>query len=96
MESITVGIDLAKQVFSVCVMDDRGRVNQRLELKRETLRTWLMQLPAGTVVAMEACSGAHYWGRYCQQHGLADTGKHELILSIIRIFLRFNKQLYAQ
>ena len=71
MESITVGIDLAKQVFSVCVMDDRGRVNQRLELKRETLRTWLMQLPAGTVVAMEACSGAHYWGRYCQQHGLA-------------------------
>lgn len=70
MESITVGIDLAKQVFSVCVMDSRGRVTQRHELKREALRTWLMQLPAGSVVAMEACSGAHYWGRYCEQQGL--------------------------
>ena len=70
MESITVGIDLAKQVFSVCVMDGRGRVTQRHELKREALRAWLMQLPAGTVVAMEACSGAHYWGRYCEQQGL--------------------------
>lgn len=70
MESITVGIDLAKQVFSVCVMDGRGRVIQRHELKREALRGWLLQLPAGTVVAMEACSGAHYWGRYCKQQGL--------------------------
>jgi len=31
MESITVGIDLAKQVFSVCVMDGRGRVIQRVK-----------------------------------------------------------------
>ena len=71
MESITVGIDLAKQVFPVCVMDGRGRVTQQHELKREALRAWLMQLPAGTVVAMEACSGAHDWGRYCEQQGLS-------------------------
>lgn len=61
MESITVGIDLAKQVFSASVMDIRGRVTQRHELKREALRTWLMQLPTGMVVAMEVCSGALYW-----------------------------------
>ena len=41
MESITVGIDLAKQVFSVCLMDERGRVTQRRELKREALHEWL-------------------------------------------------------
>ena len=41
METITDGIDLAKQVFSVCVMDGRGRVAQRHELKREALRGWL-------------------------------------------------------
>lgn len=70
MESTTVGVDLAKQVFSVCVMDGRGRVTQRHELKREALRAWLRQLPVGTVVAMEACSGAHYWGRFCVQQGL--------------------------
>jgi len=37
MESITVGIDLAKQVFSVCVMDSRGRVTVCNE-KRELIR----------------------------------------------------------
>src|SRR5690606_19483464 len=26
--------------------------------------------PAGTTVAMEACSGAHHWGRRCQDYGL--------------------------
>ena len=31
---------------------------------------WLAQLPAGTVVAMEACSGAHHWTRRCQDYGL--------------------------
>jgi len=70
MESTTVGIDLAKLVFSVCVMDERGRITARRELKREALPEWLMQLPAGTVVAMEACSSAHYWGRLCSSHGL--------------------------
>lgn len=70
MESITVGIDLAKHVFSVCVMDSRGRVVQRHEMKREALREWLRQLPSGTVVAMEACSGAHEWGRYSEEQGL--------------------------
>jgi len=31
---------------------------------------WLAQLPAGTIVAMEACSGAHYWARCCRELGL--------------------------
>ncbi len=31
---------------------------------------YLVQLPAETVVAMEACSGAHYWGRRCMELGL--------------------------
>lgn len=34
MESITVGIDLAKQVFPAGMMNGRGRVMQRCELKR--------------------------------------------------------------
>ena len=70
MESTTVGIDLAKNVFSVCVMNDKGQVIQHRELKRGALSEWLMQLPAGTVVAMEACSSAHYWGRLCLRRDL--------------------------
>jgi len=70
MRTITVGIDLAKQVFSTCTMDDRGRVLDRHDCRRSALPAWLAQLPAGTVVAMEACSGAHHWARRCETYGL--------------------------
>jgi transposase len=66
----TVGVDLAKQVFSICELDSNGRVLGRLDLRRSGFAAWLAQLPAGTVVAMEACSGAHHWARRCQAHGL--------------------------
>lgn len=71
MGTITMGVDLAKQVFSVAELDGSGRVRQRRDLKREAFAAWLAQLPPGTVVAMEACSGAHHWARRCLEHGLA-------------------------
>jgi transposase len=70
MNTITVGVDLAQHVFAVCVMNVLGQVKERVELRREAFARWLQQLPAGTVVAMEACSSAHYWGRFCMEHGL--------------------------
>jgi len=70
MNTITVGVDLAKSVFSVCEVDAAGHVLRRRELKRDAFAVWLAQLPAGTVVAMEACSGAHYWARRCLEYGL--------------------------
>lgn len=70
MATITIGIDLAKLVFSACELDAAGHVRQRRDLRRDALGSWLAQLPAGTVVAMEACSGAHHWARYCLSLGL--------------------------
>src|SRR5690606_34273709 len=70
MATITMGVDLAKQLFSVVELDAGGRVRQRRDLKREAFAAWLVQLPPGTVVAMEACSGAHHWARRCVEHGL--------------------------
>jgi transposase len=70
MRTITIGVDLAKQVFSVCSVDVAGRVQDRRELRREAFRQWLPSVPAGTIVAMEACSGAHHWARRCQDSGL--------------------------
>ncbi|MEO6798994.1 MAG: IS110 family transposase, partial [Rhodanobacter sp.] len=70
MNTITIGVDLAKSVFSVCEMDASGHVLRRLDLKRDSFAVWLAQRPAGTVVAMEACSGSHYWARRCQEYGL--------------------------
>ncbi|MGH8115337.1 MAG: IS110 family transposase [Rhodanobacteraceae bacterium] len=70
MSTITIGVDLAKQVFSVCEVDATGRILKRLTLKRDAFSAWLAQRPAGTVVAMEACSGAHHWARRCLEYGL--------------------------
>ena len=70
MRTITIGVDLAKQLFSVCSVDAGGRVQDRRDLRREAFRQWLPNVPAGTIVAMEACSGAHHWARRCQDSGL--------------------------
>ena len=70
MNTITLGVDLAKSVFSVCEMDGAGHVLGRQELRREAFAMWLAQRPPGTVVAMEACSGAHHWARRCLGYGL--------------------------
>ena len=70
MRTITIGVDLAKLAFSTCVVDERGAVTQRRDLRREAFAAWLAQQPAGSIVAMEACSGAHHWARRCLEHGL--------------------------
>ena len=65
-----VGVDLAKNVFSICEVDGGGRIGRRQDLTRDAFGVWLVQRPAGTVVAMEACSGAHHWARRCEEYGL--------------------------
>ena len=70
MRTITIGVDLAKQVFSTCPVDAAGRVQDRRELRREAFSHWLPNVPAGTAVAMEACSSAHHWARRCESYGL--------------------------
>ena len=63
MSEITmVGLDLAKNVFQVHGADGTGRAVLRKKLRRAQVLEFFGQLPA-CVVAMEACGGAHYWGR---------------------------------
>ncbi len=61
-EIITVGLDLAKNVFQVHGTDAAGRAVLRRTLRRGQVLEFLGGLPSCTV-AMEACGGAHYWGR---------------------------------
>jgi transposase len=65
-----VGVDLAKNVIQVHAVDKAGRVLVAKALKRTAFVGWCAQLPAGCVVAMEACSGAHAWGRRLRALGL--------------------------
>ena len=58
----TVGLDLAKNVFQVHGAAASGRAELRKKLRRDQVLAFFSQLQP-CVVAMEACGGAHYWGR---------------------------------
>ena len=69
MEQITtVGIDLAKNVFSLHGVDASGKTVVRRTVRRERLLETVAGL-SPCLIGMEACSGAHEWGRRFQQHG---------------------------
>jgi transposase len=69
MEKITtVGIDLAKRVFSLHGVDTTGHVVLRKTVRREQLMEVVAGLPPCTI-GMEACSGAHAWARQFQGFG---------------------------
>lgn len=67
---VRVGVDLAKNLIQVHAVDAAGRRVVSRALKRDQFLAWCEQLPAGCVVAMEACSSAHHWGRSLCQRGL--------------------------
>ena len=70
MNITTVGVDLAKEVITVCAMDRHGQVFKTRDLRTAEFSAWLVQLPADTVLGMEACSSAHHWARKMQAMGL--------------------------
>ena len=64
----TVGIDLAKNVFSLHGVDERGREVLRKTISRAKLMPFVAQLPP-CLIGLEACSGAHEWARQFQALG---------------------------
>jgi transposase len=63
-----IGIDLAKNIFHVCVMDKSGKVYKRFKSNRLNLIEEVKKQGKG-IVAMEACGSSHYWGRAFREHG---------------------------
>jgi transposase len=69
MSIITVGIDLAKNVFAVHGVDDNGKATLvKPKVPRDKLLELVAQLPP-CLIGMEACSGAHHWARLFRQYG---------------------------
>jgi transposase len=65
-----VGVDLAKNVIQVHAVDAAGRRVMTRAFKRDQFLVWCAQLPPGCLVAMEACSSAHHFGRKLRAMGL--------------------------
>ena len=69
MSIVFVGIDLAKNVFALHGVNAAGAVQLRQpKVARAKLNEVVGALPACTI-GIEACSGAHHWGRLFAAHG---------------------------
>jgi len=70
MKLMRVGVDLAKNVFQVHGVDHNEKPVWRRRLTRSNwLRVMLETVNPGCEIGMEACGGAHYWGRKLQERG---------------------------
>jgi transposase len=61
-ETITIGLDIAKNVFQVHGVDAAGGVTVRRQLRRTEVLKFFGSLPA-CIVGVEACATSHYWAR---------------------------------
>ncbi len=68
MKMTTVGIDLAKNVFQVHGVDERGKAVLKKPLKREQVAPFFANLPP-CLIGMEACGSAHHWARKREAFG---------------------------
>ncbi len=69
MSIVTVGIDLAKNIFALHGVDQSGRaVLVKPKVARGQLLEMIASLPP-CLIGMEACTGAHYWARQFRQYG---------------------------
>jgi transposase len=91
MTKITmIGLDLAKHVFHIVCFDHRHHEVKKRLLKRHQVLMYFAQLEP-CLVALEACAGAHYWGRMLEQQG------HTVRLippQLVKPYVRGNKNDY--
>ena len=62
MEITTLGIDLAKSVFQLHGVDDRGTVVLQKKLRRRAILDFLSKIEP-CLIGMEACPTSHFWAR---------------------------------
>jgi len=62
MEFKRISIDTSKHIFTLHGIDEQDRAVLRRELRRGQVEAFFARLPPAEV-ALEACAGAHHWGR---------------------------------
>jgi transposase len=62
MQVNTIGLDIAKTVFQIHGIDDQDKVVLRKKLRRGQMLKFFAGLDP-CLIGLEACGGAHYWGR---------------------------------
>lgn len=57
-----IGLDIAKNVFQVHGVDEKGDVINRRQIRRGQMLGYFANIPS-CLIGIEACATAHYWGR---------------------------------
>jgi transposase len=70
MQTVTIGLDIAKSVFQVHGVDAQGTVVIRRQLKRRQVLPCFKKLPP-CLIGIEACATSHHWSR--ELRGLGHT-----------------------
>ena len=77
MKLSRVGVDLAKNVYQLHGVDRTGKTMLKRRLKRhQWFKVLLDKTEPDCVIGMEACAGAHHWGRQLagtRLHGEVDS-----------------------
>lgn len=60
-----IGLDLAKSVFQLHIVDPQTGEIKRRQIKRARLTEFFAKCQR-SLVAMEACGASHYWARVTQ------------------------------
>jgi len=68
MKITTIGIDLAKNVFQVQGVDERGKAVLRKQVKRKDVVKFFANLER-CLIGMGACGSSHYWARKLTELG---------------------------
>ena len=88
MKISILGIDIAKPVFVLVGLDEKGHEVLKKTLSRTQLKQTLMNLPPSKV-AKESFGSSHYWGRQIQAMG--DRGVL-ITPQYVKPFVRTNKK----
>jgi transposase len=85
--ALIVGVDVAKNVFQLCVADAGWRARESHRLSRTQFERWFANR-AVSLVVMEACGSAHHWARW-----LTGLGIEVMLLPAryVRAYVRRNK-----
>ena len=87
MNITSIGIDLGKTTFHLIALDQHGKRVIQKKFSRQQLLAYTANLP-GSLIGIEACSGAHFIGATLRQQG------HEVRLipaQFVKPFVKSNK-----
>lgn len=82
-----IGIDLAKNIFQLCLSDAHGGVIKNIRLKRPDLLPFIAQQSPCEII-LEACATSNYWARQFSEFGHTVKLIHPLY---VRPYVKTNK-----